>query len=162
MLALGVTKNVIPAIASTNALIAAVSTNEVFKILSGCNPPLNNYLLYKGGTFIGCETALLAKKPTCQACKTRQNRLEKLVFKLSHLDNLEKVLGEIKKKFEYLGQPFVNHRGKIILNPGDTQRFEARIKTPLADLIAEGKVKVQNQIISLQVTDKCLKSQLQV
>ena len=65
MLALGITKNVIPAIASTNALIAAVTTNEVFKILTGCNPSLNNYLLYKGGTFIGCETEQLAKKPTC-------------------------------------------------------------------------------------------------
>jgi len=54
MLALGVTKNIIPAIASTNALIAAVTTNEVFKILSGCNPTLSNYMLYKGGTFIGC------------------------------------------------------------------------------------------------------------
>jgi ubiquitin-activating enzyme E1 C len=53
MLALGVTKNVIPAIASTNALIAAVTTNEVFKILSGCNPTLNNYFFYKGGTSIG-------------------------------------------------------------------------------------------------------------
>jgi len=53
MLSLGVTKNVIPAIASTNALIAAVTTNEVFKVLSGCNPSLSNYFLYKGGTFIG-------------------------------------------------------------------------------------------------------------
>lgn len=75
MLALGVTKNVIPAIASTNALIAAVTTNEVFKIMSGCNPSLSNYLLYKGGTFIGCETEKLAKKQTCLACKTRENRL---------------------------------------------------------------------------------------
>ncbi len=65
MLSLGVTKNVIPAIASTNALIAAATTNQVFKILSGCNPPLNNYMLYKGGTFIGCETEQLAKKSTC-------------------------------------------------------------------------------------------------
>ena len=54
MLALGVTKNVIPAIASTNALIAAATCNEAFKILTGCNPHLSNYMLYKGGTFIGC------------------------------------------------------------------------------------------------------------
>ena len=54
MLALGVTKNVIPAIASTNALMAAVTCNQAFKILSGSNPQLANYMLYKGGTFIGC------------------------------------------------------------------------------------------------------------
>ena len=71
MLALGVTKNVIPAIASTNALVAAATCNEAFKILTGCNPHLSNYMLYKGGTFIGCETEVLAKKPTCEACKTR-------------------------------------------------------------------------------------------
>lgn len=41
MLALGVTKNIIPAIASTNALVAAVCTNEVFKILNGSNPTVN-------------------------------------------------------------------------------------------------------------------------
>ena len=88
MLALGVTKNVIPAIASTNALIAAATCNEAFKILTGCNPHLSNYMLYKGGTFIGCETEVLANKPTCDACKTRENRLDKLKLKISRKETV--------------------------------------------------------------------------
>ena len=43
-------------------------------------------MLYKGGTFIGCETEQMAKKPTCEACKTRENRMEKLEIKISKED----------------------------------------------------------------------------
>lgn len=57
MLTLGLAKNIIPAIASTNALIAAFCTNEALKIITNINPKvlfylyqLRNYFFYKGGT----------------------------------------------------------------------------------------------------------------
>lgn len=50
MLTLGLAKNIIPAIASTNALIAAFCTNEALKIITNFNPKLRNYFFYKGGT----------------------------------------------------------------------------------------------------------------
>lgn len=41
----GVVKHIIPAVASTNAVIAACCATEVFKIATSCCVPLNNYMV---------------------------------------------------------------------------------------------------------------------
>ena len=47
-LTMGVIKKIIPAVASTNALISAACVNECIKILTGCNDRLQNYMQYLG------------------------------------------------------------------------------------------------------------------
>ena len=64
----GVVKNIIPAIASTNAIIAASCCNEAFKIASSCNPFLSNYMMYTGDEGVYTYTFETERKPDCPVC----------------------------------------------------------------------------------------------
>lgn len=67
----GVVKNIIPAIASTNAIIAASCCNEAFKIASSTNPSLGleeNYMMYSGDDGIYTYTFKHNKKDDCPVC----------------------------------------------------------------------------------------------
>lgn len=69
----GVVKNIIPAIASTNAIIAASCCNEAFKLLSASASPLgmpgtNNYMQYTGDAGVYTFTFEHQKKDDCPVC----------------------------------------------------------------------------------------------
>ncbi|EIW66247.1 hypothetical protein TREMEDRAFT_35200 [Tremella mesenterica DSM 1558] len=64
----GVVKNIIPAIASTNAIIAASCCNEAFKLATTCAPSLNNYMMYTGNDSIYTFTFEHERRPECPVC----------------------------------------------------------------------------------------------
>ena len=64
----GVVKNIIPAIASTNAIVAASCCNEAFKIATSCNPYLDNYMMYSGDDSVYTYTFTHEKKDDCPVC----------------------------------------------------------------------------------------------
>ena len=65
---LGVVKNIIPAIASTNCTIAAACCNEVMKIMSYSATPMDNYMLIIGKNRVNCDVTNYTKKKNCAIC----------------------------------------------------------------------------------------------
>uniref|UniRef100_A0A0G4H9V6 NEDD8-activating enzyme E1 catalytic subunit n=1 Tax=Chromera velia CCMP2878 TaxID=1169474 RepID=A0A0G4H9V6_9ALVE len=67
-LTMGVVKRIIPAIASTNALISAALVSECTKALTYCGKVLNSYMMYMGKDSVYINTFEYAKNPSCLVC----------------------------------------------------------------------------------------------
>lgn len=113
-LTMGVVKNIIPAIASTNAIISAACVTECIKILSGCNKVLDNYMQYMGQTGVTTTTYVSAKEMDCMVCNIR-------TFKITATKSqkLSEVLEMIKAQDANFQRTSFNtlHNGEILYIP---------------------------------------------
>lgn len=86
---MGVVKNIIPAVASTNALVSAACVNECVKLLTGCNSRMDNYMQYLGQTRLSISTLPYEKKADCLVCaKTAKTLTVSINSKVSDLKAL--------------------------------------------------------------------------
>ncbi|KAM3843888.1 NEDD8-activating enzyme E1 catalytic subunit isoform 2-T2 [Vipera latastei] len=72
----GVVKRIIPAVASTNAVIAAICATEVFKIATSAYMPLNNYLVFNDVDGLYTYAFEAEKKENCLACSQLPQNIE--------------------------------------------------------------------------------------
>ncbi|XP_053377136.1 NEDD8-activating enzyme E1 catalytic subunit-like [Mercenaria mercenaria] len=92
----GVVKRIIPAVASTNAVIAAACATEVFKIATSCCMPLNNYMNFNDTEGIYTYTFEAERKDDCMACSKIPKSLT-----FSESDKLQDIINFLQESAEY-------------------------------------------------------------
>lgn len=157
-LTMGVVKRIIPAIASTNALISAALVGEAIKISTYCGPVLNNYMMYMGQTGVYTHTFEYEKKPDCMVCGGA-----KLTLKRAPDSTLQELLDALGSNPIYqLSRPSISGTSGIVFiqNPKPIrQQHEYKLKMTLKELAeAEPPVLVEGE--ELLVTDPALPSKL--
>ena len=89
-LTLGVIKNVIPAISSTNSLIAASTVMEALKVWSGISKRLDNYFMYMGHEGLYSTAFEYMKSEDCRTCSKHVE-----ILKVEESDLWKNVLNRI-------------------------------------------------------------------
>ena len=142
----GVVKNITPAIASTNAVIAASCVNEVLKMATACAPAMSNYFMFNGSSIdkgVYGQVQCFDPDPSCDVSKpplivstTRSTTPRQLVA--AHLLNSE---GVVNKNYEQYadasGLTLQSAVAGVLLAPKGTL-IEAEVSTPLGDLDLDG------------------------
>ncbi|PYH94179.1 NEDD8-activating enzyme E1 catalytic subunit [Aspergillus ellipticus CBS 707.79] len=134
----GVVKNIIPAIASTNAVIAAATTSEALKIATSCNPYLENYMMYAGEEGVYTYTFEAEKKPDCPVCGNLARNLT--VDSNMTLEAFIETLGE--RPEAQLKKPSMRTEEKTLYQrfpPQLEEQTRHNLKLKLKELIADGQ-----------------------
>lgn len=138
MLTMGVVKNIIPAVASTNAIISAACVNEAVKYLTFCSHNLNSYMMYMGADGVHSHTFAYEQKPDCPVCTTTVQKISmKSQFTLNEL--LENLKGGSLR----LSSPsLVSGSGTTLYMPKPPTLEKAtrpNLYKPLSSLVAAGE-----------------------
>jgi NEDD8-activating enzyme E1 len=122
-LTMGVVKNIIPAIASTNALVSAACVTEAIKLLSGCNHHLNNYLMYMGQSGVSTQTFEYGREETCFVCKKDKKSID-----IESTATLGQLLEALKEKFRFQKPSLTHNLDPIYISNPETIEINHRHK----------------------------------
>lgn len=159
-LTLGVVKNIIPAVASTNAVVAAMTVNEAWKAMTYCSQLMNNYHMHMGATGCYSHTFEYERKPDCVVCSSQKKSLEVDGSSMTLQDLIDELCGA---KFRLL-KPSISSSSASLYMQGPPALRDAtapNLAKPLNELISSGEwltitdaVFVGDLALSLQVLFK--------
>ncbi len=159
----GVAKRIIPAVASTNALIAAALVNEAFKIATYSNPIMSNYFMFMGQTGINTQTIAYEKRENCLVCDMHAVPVH-VVKICKKNDTLESLIEKMIESPELrLTKPSIvngtNARVVFMQKPASLRALhEHKLAQTIDDLINSGDL----EGTSIVVTDPVLRTPVTV
>ncbi|KAH9945931.1 uncharacterized protein BXZ73DRAFT_86165 [Epithele typhae] len=133
----GVVKNIIPAIASTNAIISASCCNEAFKIATSSAALLNNYFMLIGTDSVYSYTFEHEKRKDCPVCGGES--LEISISKDWTVERLIEML--IERQDIQVKKPSLAAPGKHIYFQAPPQLEQAtrpNLEKKVSELVADG------------------------
>ena len=133
----GVVKNIIPAIASTNAIIAASCANEAFKIVTNCARYLDNYMMYTGDSGVYTYTFQLLKNETCPVCGSLE-----IPITMKKTKTLQEFIEFLQESKEYqLKRPtlFTPNKSLYMRSGALHEATKKNLEFLLCDLISSGE-----------------------
>ena len=146
------TQNIIPAVASTNAIIAAACVNEAVKYLTFCSQSLNSYMMYMGQDGVHSHTFAYEQKPDCPVCTGTVQNIT-LASATMTLNEFIQVHLKDNTAFRLTSPSLVSASGKTLYMPKPPaleQATRPNLDKAMSSLIANGEV--------LTVTDPLLES----
>jgi len=108
----GVVKNIIPAIPSTNAVVAAACALETLKMATMCSVGMNNYTMYVGTHGIYTHTVAYEKDPECMVCSSG------VPVEVETDATLQRVLDAVVAKFDKVKEPSISFQGRNLYMRG--------------------------------------------
>jgi len=135
----GVVKNIIPAIASTNAIIAAECCNEALKWATNSSGALNNYMMYNGLTGVYTHTFEMEQREGCAVCGQNTAQYDTSP-KYTLQDLVEFLLADENFQFK---KPSLRSKGKNLYMQG---LLEAATRPNLEKTLAELNVEHDDEI----------------
>eukprot|EP00922_Rhytidocystis_sp_ex-Travisia-forbesii_P016987 GHVS01025349.1.p1 GENE.GHVS01025349.1~~GHVS01025349.1.p1 ORF type:complete len:285 (+),score=6.44 GHVS01025349.1:680-1534(+) len=148
-LTLGVAKRIVPAVASTNAIVAASLAQEALKLATYMGPVLNNYLMYMGDSGIYTYTFDFAKNDSCLVCSGTVVPLER-----NGSSTLQELLNSFCDEHFRLKSPSISTSKGIVFMQKPAQLREAhahKLGMTLRELTTAGVLDSQETV--LFVTD---------
>ncbi|GMY27505.1 NEDD8-activating enzyme E1 catalytic subunit isoform X1 [Fagus crenata] len=131
----GVVKNIIPAIASTNAVISAACALETLKITSGCSKTLSNYLTYNGAEGLHTKVTEFVRDKDCLVCGPG------VLVELETSVTLQKFIDLLEKHPDLLlSKASVTHQGNNLYMqapPVLEEMTRSNLSIPLFDLMGK-------------------------